>query len=144
METHRKLTTILALDVGERRIGVARAHVDAPFPSPLTTLANPETFIEDIVHLTHNEDAAAVVIGLPRDLKGNETAQTRHVSEFGKKLEAELTIPVYWTDEAVTSVQAEATLKAYGKPYAKEDIDALAATYILEDFVTEHPEVVRG
>jgi RNase H-fold protein (predicted Holliday junction resolvase) len=40
-------------------------------------------------------------------------------------------------DEAATSRQAESELQARGKPYSKEDIDALSATYILEDFISE-------
>jgi RNase H-fold protein (predicted Holliday junction resolvase) len=43
-------------------------------------------------------------------------------------------------DEAVTSKRAEAELEARGKPYQRGDIDALAATYILEDFLAGHRE----
>lgn len=139
METHnRKLETLLALDVGERRIGVARAHLDVLFPAPLTTLENPESFIDDVVELARQERAAGVVIGLPRGLSGQETEQTRTVQAFGARLESRLVVPVYWTDEAVTSEKAEAELRSRGKPYTKTDIDALAATYILEDYIKEH------
>jgi putative Holliday junction resolvase len=140
METNRKIETLLSLDVGERRIGVARAHLSVLLPQPLTTLEVPERFIEDILALCQSERAAAVVVGRPRGLNGQETEQTRHVAQFGSRLESQLQIPVYWTDEAVTSAQAEAELRGRGKPYQKGDIDALAATYILEDFIREHPE----
>ena len=132
--------TLLALDVGEQRIGVARARLDALFPQPLTTLENPERFVEDIAALCEAEKAAAIVVGLPRGLSGQDTAQTAAVQEFGKRLESVLAIPVYWNDEAVTSVAAETELRGRGKPYTKADIDALAAVYILEDFLSEHPE----
>jgi RNase H-fold protein (predicted Holliday junction resolvase) len=49
-----------------------------------------------------------------------------------------LPLPISWQDEAVTSVRAEEELRARGKPYVREDIDALAATYILEDYLHEH------
>lgn len=139
MEPSRKFDCMLALDVGERRIGVARASLDAPFPGPLTTLDNPETFAEDIVTLAARERAAALVVGLPRSLAGNDTAQTARVREFVRGLERQLGIPVYWTDEALTSAKAEAELRSRGKPYRKGDIDALAATYILEDYIKENP-----
>lgn len=144
MQTSRKPETILGLDVGERRIGVARVHMSALFPAPLTTLENPESFVTDIVALCETEAVAAVVVGLPRGLSGQETAQTAAVEDFAEQLQEVLPVPLYFTDEAVTSEKAEAELKQRGKPYVKADIDALAATYILEDFITEHPEVVRG
>lgn len=133
---------ILALDVGEKRIGVAAARLDVRFAQPRMTLENPATFYDDIVGLCASEQAKAIVIGLPRGLEGQETAQTRTAREFGVGLEARLSIPVYWIDEAVTSAQAEAELQDRGKPYVKADIDALAATYILEDFMNEHPEAL--
>jgi putative Holliday junction resolvase len=148
METNPKYETILALDVGERRIGVARTHIEHGFPGPLTTLENPDTFIDDIVVLCRTEKAAAVVVGLPRGLEGQETAQTAAIRSFGEHLEAVLAVPVYWNDEAVTSAKAEAELQARGKRYSKGDIDALAATYILEDFMNaykrQHPEQNNG
>jgi putative Holliday junction resolvase len=148
METSLKPETILAIDVGTQRIGVARAYLDALFPHPLTTLEQPDRFIDAIVELTSSEKAGVLVIGLPRGLNGQETAQTVAVREFGQRLENQLNIPVYWSDEAVTSVKAEAELRSRGKPYAKGDIDALAAVFILEDFITtskrEHPELLNA
>jgi putative Holliday junction resolvase len=144
METNPKYETILALDVGEKRIGVARAHLDALFPTPLTTLEQPERFIEDILGLAASEKASALVVGLPRGLDGQSTAQTAAVQTFVTKLETRLSIPVYWSDEAMTSAHAEAELRARGKPYTKANIDALAAVYILEDHLREHPELTHG
>jgi putative Holliday junction resolvase len=138
METPDKYQSVLALDVGERRIGVARAYLDVPFAQPFCTLADPASFIADIGHLCRSEKAAAVVIGLPRGLSGQDTAQTAYVQAFGSELENRLDIPVYWTDEALTSAKAEEELRGRGRPFAKGEVDALAATYILEDFITNH------
>ena len=141
MQPSRKPDTILSLDVGAKRIGVARAYLEAPFPGPLTTLENPDSFQDDIVRLATAENAAAVIIGLPRGMQGQETDQTAVVREFGAHLGEKLSVPVYWTDEAVTSEKAEAELKRRRKPYVKGDIDALAATYILEDFLRDNPRL---
>lgn len=130
--------TVIALDVGERRIGIARASLEAPFPAPLMTLDNPDSFYEDIAAVCRREAAACVVIGLPRGMAGQETAQTAAVQQFGRRLEPLLDVPVYWIDEAVTSAKAEEELKSRGKPYTKGDVDALAAVYILEDFLREN------
>ncbi|HYH74907.1 MAG TPA: Holliday junction resolvase RuvX [Candidatus Saccharimonadales bacterium] len=132
---------ILALDVGGTRIGVAHANPVARIASPLTTVINDATVFEKLVQLLQQQDAAVLVVGLPRNLSGDSTEQTRIVEQFVLQLKQHIDLPVYWQDEAVTSRQAEAELRARGKPYAKGDIDALAATYILEDFLRDHPEV---
>jgi len=135
-------STILALDVGERRIGVARATTMARLASPLVTIERGPHTMDDIRKLVSDEGAATLVVGLPRGLNGQSTEQTRTVQAFGDELAAALSMPVHWQDEAVTSRQAEAELQSRGKPYAKGDIDALSAVYILEDFLRDNPEDV--
>ncbi len=135
----------LGLDVGERRVGVAIANLGVRFARPLTTLQAPETFYDDIIKLCDSEDVAWIVIGLPRGMQGQDTAQTASARAFGAELErliadTDRLIPVYWIDEALTSAKAEAELHGRGRAFAKAEIDALAATYILEDFLQEHTE----
>ncbi len=134
-------SSLLALDVGDKRIGVALASMQARIASPLTTLQNSDHIFDDIQALIDEHDAMVIVVGLPRGLDGQHTAQTMVVEEFKAKLEGFVSVPVHWQDEALTSRQAEEELRARGKPYRKEDIDALSATYILEDFMRDHPEV---
>lgn len=135
--------TILAFDVGERRIGVATANTLVRIASPLMTLTNDEMVFEHIERLIGEQQASALVLGLPRGLDGQETAQTHTVQRFAGELKKHSTLPLYWQDEAVTSRQAEAELTARGKDFAKGDIDALAATYILEDFLQEQLSEVK-
>jgi putative Holliday junction resolvase len=135
---------VMALDVGERRIGVALANIMARIASPLTTLNALETTPESIQALLKQHNAIALCVGLPRGLNGQETDQTRTILRFVEELKKTITVPVYLQDEAVTSRQAEAELQARGKPYGKGDIDALAATYILEDFLRDHSEVLTS
>lgn len=134
-------STILALDVGGRRIGVAAANVVARIAHPLVTIENTPETPSVLQRLVDEQQAVGLVVGLPRNLNGDDTAQTRTVKAFVRALQEHITMPVYWQDEAVTSRKAEAELTERGKPYAKGDIDALAATYILEDFLHDHPEV---
>lgn len=133
--------TVLALDVGERRIGVAVASTVARLARPLTTLQHTVDIWEQVQKLVKTEHARAICVGLPRNLNGQHTPQTALAEAFARELKTKLHIPVYLQDEAVTSRQAEAELRARGKPYAKGDIDALAATYILEDFLRDHQEI---
>lgn len=133
--------SILSLDVGGSRIGVAAANVVARIARPLTTLTNDDDFVTQLQQRIDQESAAVLVVGLPRGLDGQHTEQTRIVESFVAQLKNHIALPVYWQDEAVTSRKAEAELKQRGGSYSKGDIDALAATYILEDFLRDHPEV---
>lgn len=126
---------IVALDVGAKRIGVATANVVARLASPLTTLEVSDSIVADIKTLLAEQTACALVLGLPRGMQGQDTDQTRTVKTFGERLKAAVTIPLFWQDEAMTSKLSEEKLKATQKNYSKGAIDALAATYILEDFL---------
>jgi putative Holliday junction resolvase len=134
-------SSILALDVGGQRIGVATANAVARIAHPLKTIQNTAQVMDVLQQIILEERAVILVVGLPRGLSGQETAQTRITEAFAETLKEQLKLPVYMQDEAVTSQKAEAELKSRGKPYEKGDIDALAATYILEDFLHDHPEV---
>lgn len=133
-------SSVLALDVGGKRIGVAVASMAARLPRPLVTIENDENFIDTLKEIIGKEGVDSLVIGLPRGLQGQSTAQTEAVSRFEQELRHKLSLPIYLQDEAVTSKQAEAELEGRGKPYQRGDIDALAATYILEDWLAEHKE----
>jgi putative Holliday junction resolvase len=127
--------TILALDVGSKRIGVAIADRELRFAKPLTTLANDNDFWRQLEDIILAQNVAQLVVGLPRGLEGQETAQTRAVLQFIEQLQQHVQIPLATQDEALTSVKAEEELVARGKPFGKGEVDALAATYILEDYV---------
>lgn len=126
---------ILALDIGERKIGVARANTVARIAEPLATLPNDKDFVETLKRLMQEHDANQLVVGLPRGLDGQETSQTRYVEQFAK--DALSFTPVKFQDEALTSVNATEMLESRKRPYNKEDVDALAATLILEDYLQE-------
>ncbi len=131
--------TFLALDVGERRIGVAKSQPGMRLVTPLVTLENNQTVFQEVAALSLKEQATAVVVGLPRNLTGDDTPQTALVRQFVDELKATLSVPVHFQDEALTSRKAVAELEGRAKPYRKEEVDALAACYILEDFMEGQP-----
>ena len=132
------LTTIVALDVGSQRIGVASANSIAQIATPLVTLPNTDSVVSAIASLLADESVTTLVVGLPRNLNGEDTAQTQAVRQFVEMLKPAISVPVVFQDEALTSRKAEDELIARGKPFSKGDIDALAATYILEDYMQEN------
>lgn len=128
-------STILALDVGERKIGVARANQIARIAEPVTTLTNDDKIVATLQHLIQEHDASEVVVGLPRGMDGQETEQTKSVRRFVDNCQSYLGVPVHFQDEAVTSINARAILEQTKKSYTKEDVDAMAATLILDDYL---------
>lgn len=124
---------LLGLDIGEKRIGVAWASSEVKLAVPGEVLANDQTIFERIQKLVTQKNAETVVVGLPRNSKGEETQQSVYVRNFVAKLE--LSVPIHFQDESLTSVLAEGRLKASGKPYTKSDIDAAAAALILNDYL---------
>ncbi|MEK7059745.1 MAG: Holliday junction resolvase RuvX [Patescibacteria group bacterium] len=130
-------SSALALDVGSKRIGLAIASLASRLPRPLKTLENDADFVQALQAIIDAENVEAVVVGLPRGLDGQATDQTGVIKAFADQLKGDLSLPIHFQDEAVTSRQAEDELKSRGKPYSRGDIDALAATYILQDFLAE-------
>lgn len=128
---------ILALDVGSARVGMALASSVARLASPAGTLVHDPTIYGKLRELCAREHVSKLVIGLPRGMSGQDTDQTRAVRAFGEELGRELALPVAWQDEALTSANAEDELRGRGRPFDKADIDSLAATYILEDYLRE-------
>ena len=129
---------IIGLDVGDKRIGVARIHELVGISEPLPPLiATDPDIIEQIVSLCSERQATAIVVGLPRGLDGQETAQTERCREFALAVARRSPHPVYLIDEALSSVSAEA-LQKRGIPGST---DSLAAGVFLEDFVRQKDKV---
>lgn len=130
--SHKK--SILALDVGEKRIGVAIGDTAIRIAMPLETLEVDGTELERIAQFVVDEDIDTIVVGYPRNQSGDPTAQTQYAEAFAKQL-VDMAPRITFQDESLTSVLAEEQLKSYGKPYTRGDIDAVAASLILQDYL---------
>jgi putative Holliday junction resolvase len=126
--------SFLALDIGEKRIGVAKADNDVRIAFPLCTVDVDELWLNRLREIVTEVQPSVLVIGYPRNQQGEATAQTREVERTATQLET-LKVPVVFQDESLTSVLAEDYLKRNNKPYTKADIDAHAAAIILGDYL---------
>ncbi len=131
---------VLGLDVGTARIGIAVVSTVARLPRPVEVLARSDSVFEDIERIADREGARLVVVGVPRNLAGEETAQSREIRAFARLLEQKIALPVAFADETLSSVRAEAAARADTK-LAGRHLDALAACYILEEFLTNQIKV---
>jgi putative Holliday junction resolvase len=129
--------TFLALDVGEKRIGVAIGDNAVRIAMPYDTIETDGSEIGRIAKIAVDEDINTIVVGYPRNQSGEATAQTAYAEAFAEQLK-DMASHLEFQDESLTSVLAEQQLKSYGKPYTKGDIDARAAAIILQDYLESH------
>ncbi len=127
----------LGIDVGEKRVGVARGSTAARLAEPLAVLPS-QAAVMELKKLIREHKPAGLVIGLPRNLNGDETAQTALVRAWAQKLGQDIKLPFYFQDEALTTHEALARLPGK-KPASKDELDALAAAVILQDFLDTPP-----
>lgn len=134
-------TNLLALDVGEVRIGVALMLMTNKLPKPLLTLPHDQNIWEALAKIVQEYDIGKLIIGLPRNLQGDDTPQTQLCRDFAVEAKQRLNLDVELQDEALTSKEAESLLKQSNKPFQKGDIDSLAASLILRDFISQQKVV---
>ena len=126
----------LALDIGERRIGLAMADDQVRIAVPFGWIEQSEAVMTELAEIMLRHGITTVVVGYPRNQSGEPTKQTEYVVNFVRQMsQLELDIDVVYQDESLTSVQAEQRLG--GKVKHKGDIDAEAASIILQDYLEE-------
>lgn len=125
-----KPVNYLALDIGEKRIGIARANSIARIVEPIATVANDTAFVTVLKKLIKEYDITTIVVGLPRSMQGNETEQSHYTRRFVENNLSEYRIA--WQDETLSSVAAEQRGE-----WLTHGIDAAAACIILEDYLSE-------
>ena len=124
----------VALDVGEKRIGVALARGDVKIAVAYDTIEVDGSEIQAIAEIIVREKADVLVVGYPRNQAGEPTKQTEFVERFTEQLR-DIAPKIVFQDESLTSVKAEEILARRKQPHAKGDVDALAASLILQDYL---------
>ena len=127
----------VALDIGEKRIGVALARDDVKIAMAYDTLNVDGGEVQAIAEIIVREKADVLVVGYPRNQAGEPTKQTEFVERFVEQLR-DIAPKIVFQDESLTSVKAEEILNVRNQPYAKGEVDALAASLILQDYLETH------
>ncbi len=130
-------SSLIALDVGEKRVGVAIASSQVRLPRPLVTLSRDDGLFGRLAGIIKDESVTDIIVGLPRGLDGQNTPQTSLTQVFADSLGERFNLPIHLQDEALTTKKAETELSNRRKLYTRGEVDALAATYILEDFLVQ-------
>ena len=127
---------VIGLDVGEKRIGVAKADSSTRIAVPVGFYTVDGSEWQKIARIANINSTNFFVLGLPRSNEGNETKQSLYVRNFAKMLIEKIPgARIKFQDESFTSVEAEERLKSRKRSYEKGEIDAEAAAIILQDFL---------
>jgi putative holliday junction resolvase len=138
----------LALDVGQRRIGLAISDSGGLLATPYTTITvkTPEEDIAAILTIAKQEQIALIVVGLPLSLDGTVGPQARFTLDFCDALRVASHVPVETWDERYSTVEAEVRLREAGVAPSRHRarLDAAAATVLLQSYLDARREPDRG
>jgi putative Holliday junction resolvase len=132
---------VLGIDVGRRRVGLAISDPSGTLARPLATLeVDPvravDRVLQEVERLGAEEDGLArIVVGMPARLDGSPTEETPYVAGFVAALRERTRVPVFTSDERLTSREAEERLAVRERSWRKRKarLDAAAAAVILQE-----------
>ncbi|NBN91061.1 MAG: Holliday junction resolvase RuvX [Actinobacteria bacterium] len=127
----------VAIDYGDKRIGIAKSDNSGLIASPVMTLVNSgstENIFSAIKDLVEEGNVTLIYIGLPLHLSGRESESSDKARRFATLLRQHLpqSVQVRLLDERLTTTSALGELKSAGLKSNRENIDQLAAVKILE------------
>ena len=129
----------LALDVGERRIGVALSDETATLATGLDTLVRvgSRKDAQAVAELVRLHQPAAVIVGLPLNMDGTAGPQAEKVRAFVDGLKRRVAVPIVERDERLTTVEAHEILRKSGVSWRERGalIDKVSAVVILQEFL---------
>ena len=138
--------TVLCIDFGTKNIGLSLFKIGQdPFPLPFDQIVNKSSkhSIKTIQQIVNDEFVDLIILGLPLHKDGKDSEMTKKVRDFKAELFTELQIEIQYQHEYLTSFEAENRMKAsarYNFKIDKNQVDSLAASIILEEWLQNTPE----
>jgi putative holliday junction resolvase len=134
---------IMALDVGDKTIGVAisDALLLTAQARPTIQRKSAESDIEVLRRLAEENEVHQIVVGQPLHMSGRESRQSQKIGRFAGELEKKLQIPVVFWDERLTSFAADQHLQEMGLNWRarRRHVDKIAAMIILQNYLDSRP-----
>ncbi|MBQ9117668.1 MAG: Holliday junction resolvase RuvX [Clostridia bacterium] len=139
---------ILALDIGDKRIGVAVSDPFNEYAMPCETYFRTKNFeadVEAVAKIAYEKGVGTIVCGLPVNFDGTDSIQTEKTQRFIDALKAKTHLPVEIEDERFTTMQARDTQIAGGvkRGDRKKTIDSIAASYILDGYLARQKQKAK-
>ena len=139
---------ILALDLGEKRIGVAVSDETRTIARSIGVLKRQSRLadFERIYQLVEEHAVSLLIVGLPLLASGKESEKAAWVRDCARDLQRNLGLALRFWDESYTTVEAEASLRERGirGRRSRQRVDAVAAAFILQSYLDALREAGRG
>tara|TARA_B100001996_G_scaffold69572_1_gene50874 strand:- start:994 stop:1413 length:420 start_codon:yes stop_codon:yes gene_type:complete len=133
------LNRILAIDYGDKKVGLALSDPMKIIAKPYKTIVNnsKESLLSDIIQIIQLKDVNEIVVGLPKTLKNTYSEQTYKVKDFIDYITSSLDINVVIVDERLSSIEAKRSLINQGikTGHNKKDVDMTAAALFLQNYL---------
>jgi putative Holliday junction resolvase len=130
---------VMALDVGDKNIGVAVSDALLLTAQGRSTLRRTswEADLQYLRKMVEADEVSKIVVGKPLHMDGRDSPQSRKVAKFAMKLSKSLSLPVILWDERLTSFAAEQHLQEAGLNWRnrRKHVDKVAAMFILQDYL---------
>jgi putative Holliday junction resolvase len=134
---------VLAVDHGEKRIGLAISDETGTIANPLTVIKHVSRAIDaaQVANIASERDAAIIVVGQSFDEEGNPNLAGRRAARFAKALGEQTDLPIKLWDESFSTQEARSARIQMGVPRKKRGghLDQLAATVILQSYLDANP-----
>jgi putative Holliday junction resolvase len=135
---------LLAVDPGEKRIGLALSDPSGSIGRPLTVLLHTSRLVDAaaIASLARENDVRLIIVGQALNSEGEAGPAARKAARLAEALQTQTTIPVVLWDEGGTTIAARETLVEMGVPRSRRvgHQDALVAALILKSYIDAHLE----
>lgn len=135
--------TILGIDPGTRRIGVAVSDAGGTVAFPLAVLerTGDDSYIDDLAEFARMRKADEVVVGLPTHLDGHEGPEAVEAVRIAGLLRKKLDLPIHMLDERYTTLIAQEAMRSAQVSSRKQRpvVDKIAATVLLQSWLDSHP-----
>lgn len=135
---------VLAVDPGSKRVGLAISDPTGTIAQPLTTIAAEprETLAARLAEVAHKQEAARIVVGLPRRMDGSFGPEAKAARELAGEVRRASKLPVELVDERLTTAAAEKSLLADGmrRDKRRANIDRVAAALLLQTHLDRRHE----
>jgi len=136
------LKRILGIDYGEVRVGLSLSDLTQTIAKPFKTIMykNTDNLLNQLKEIIIENEVEKLVVGIPYNMKGEDTKQTLKVKEFISFLESNLSYNVELIDERLSSIEAEKTMHKMNikTGHNKSDIDKIAASVILQEYLDSY------
>ena len=133
---------IIGIDYGEVRVGISLSDLTQTIAKPFRTISykNLDDLLTQLKEIIIVNEVDKLVVGVPYNMKGEDTKQTLKVKEFISFLESNLSYDIALIDERLSSIEAEKTMHKMNikTGHNKSDIDKIAASVILQEYLDSY------